>query len=122
MKILLIDDTRSPSHIEDVDSANGRPYAENKHDIDIAKSAKNGIEMLLSKKYDLLLLDHDLGSTETGSNVLDFIENNIGSCPPVVRLVTANIIAGPMMLNRLKRLKNSDLIKDCSWIKPFKGT
>jgi CheY-like chemotaxis protein len=121
MKILLIDDVRSPSDIEDGDIVNGKTYAQNKHSIEIAKTAEAGTYALSHNVYDILLLDHDLGEGKNGSDVLDFIEQNPEKAPKTIRLVTANIVAGPLMLNRLNKLKNKNLIKECSWIRPFRG-
>ena len=120
MKILLIDDTRVPSDIKDSESSENGTY-QRYSDLTLVKSAESGIELLKQNQYDVLLLDHDLGEGLTGMDVVSAMEKGEVILPSKVRIVTANIIAGPIMLNALKRMQREKLIEECSWIKPFRG-
>lgn len=121
MKILLIDDTRSPSDIKDEESTEQGTYQKYGQAVTVVKSAEEGIELLKHTYYDVVLLDHDLGSGATGMSVVSAMERGELVMPLKVRIVTANIIAGPIMLNILQRMRRDKLIQDCSWIKPFRG-
>lgn len=57
-----------------------------RYDFTIVKSADEAIDLLAKKKYDLVMLDHDLGDGyKTGTDVAEFIatlpeEGRPGSC------------------------------------------
>ena len=86
MNILLIDDVR--------DMACDK----------VARTYEEGIECLKSKKWDLLLLDHDLGEEKTGYDVMCWLEENTQHLPNRIELVTANPVGRKRMLTVINKL------------------
>lgn len=112
--ILLIDDRRDPENIRDPHTA------ENYFDpqkVEIARTGEIGIEKLKSQKWEILLLDHDLGSGISGMGVLNFLEVNKECMPSRIYLVTANVVSGPLMYEIIEEWHNLDLIKNHYWIR-----
>lgn len=74
MKTLLIDDIRT------IPLANTT-----------ARSFKEGVDQLRRKKWDLLLLDHDLGEFEkTGYDVMVFLKENQSFAPKMILCISDN--------------------------------
>lgn len=119
-RILLIDDQREPGWIvnpdADWDSGPFEPKYKSE-DVEVSRTGELGIEKLKEQKYDLLLLDHDLGSGKDGNDVLNFLIDHPEHLPEKIYLVTANIIAGPKMVEKLKDLKKEGKIKEHRWIR-----
>lgn len=121
-KILLIDDVREPQWIPDPDGDDSNFMDRSKYqveDVEIARTAEEGIEKLQDQKWDLVLLDHDMGAGKNGMDVLKFLEDpdNHNHMPGKIYLVTANIIAGPDMMRLLKKFEGAALIKAYDWIR-----
>lgn len=88
MKILLIDDQRTKSYIS---STYGIDVTQ------VAKTYQEGIEQLqIGGPWDALLLDHDLSSYDdngkelTGTDIMNFLEQNQDLLPKQIILVTSN--------------------------------
>ena len=89
-KILLIDDTRNLSEI-------------------IARTYDSGIFLLQLYKWDLLLLDHDLGCFKdgkeyTGYDILCWLEEHPEHLPKEIKLVTKNPVGKKRMEQVIKKL------------------
>lgn len=97
MKVLLIDDVRLPSYIA---STYGIDVT------DVAKNYEQGIEKLKEGGWDLLCLDHDLGGidSETGYDVMCFLEENQQYLPKDILFVTANPVGRKNMLMVYRKL------------------
>ena len=121
-KILLIDDVREPQWIPDPDGDNSNFMVRPKYkaeDVEIARTAEEGIEKLKEQKWDLILLDHDMGLGKNGMDVLKFLMNPDGNqhIPKKIYLVTANVVAGPNMMSLLEAFKKEGLLEDFTWIR-----
>lgn len=88
MKVLLIDDIRTPVFIKNTYGCDVTHYATNYQD---------GIKMLTEQgPFDLLCLDHDLASYDengkelTGYDVMLFLESNLEFLPKDFWWVSAN--------------------------------
>lgn len=114
IKVILIDDVRHPEWITNPET--DQEY--NSLDVEIARNGEQGIELLKKKQYETLLLDHDMGVGITGMDVIKFLEENPEYLPPKIYLVTANITAGPLMLEYLKRWFKDGKILAYKWITP----
>jgi hypothetical protein len=115
-KILLIDDQRKPRFIKDPDDTENYGYYKD-NQVEVAINGEIGIEKLKSQKWDLLLLDHDLGyDCLTGMGVLNFLEINREYMPKKIYLVTANYTSGALMAKIIKQWKQEGLIEDSFWI------
>ncbi len=100
MKILLIDDLRTPSFIL-------KHYGYTV--TDIATSYQTGIRQLENEQFDLLLLDHDIASwvdgiERTGYHVLCWLEENPQHLPKKIVLVTSNPVGQQRMKDLIARL------------------
>ncbi len=101
MKVLLIDDMRTPEFIE------------TKYGLEVttlAKTFAGGINMLKADKWDVLLLDHDLASWDdegtelTGYKVMLFLEENPEYLPGKIILVTSNPVGRAKMQTVIDKL------------------
>lgn len=107
MRVLLIDDIRNEVFIAAT------------YGIEVSHVAKNftqGIISLVSQKWDLLLLDHDLSSyvedvEKTGYDVMLFLEKNPEYLPGEIMLVTSNPVGRDKMNVVIKILKEQGLLK-----------
>ncbi len=87
MKTLLIDDTKTLPADR------------------IARNYADGIKALHEERWDLLLLDHDLGCFDengkelTGMDILKWIAENRGYAPEKIGIVTMNIVARKQMFD-----------------------
>lgn len=118
MRVIIIDDTRDAHNIKDAETGDGT-YAKYKC-VDLFRDAASAIINLKEFQYDIMLLDHDLGNGPSGMKVIDSIkEDPLIKIPKKIRIITGNIIAGPIMLLELQRLYNDNKIQEYSWIKPF---
>lgn len=97
MRVLLIDDLRTIGYIS---STYGIDVT------DIAITGDLGIERLKEGNWDLVLLDHDLGSAtdKTGYDVMCFLEENSQYLPKEIFLVTANPVGRHNMQVVIDRL------------------
>ena len=87
MKTLLIDDKKV--------SGTTMPQADK-----TARSLKAGLEALAEEKWELLLLDFDLGEFgETGLNVLEFLKDNPQHRPEHIWLVS-NYFEGTLQMSK----------------------
>ncbi len=81
----------------------------------VARNYFDGIKLLESQKWELLLLDHDLasydenGKEKTGYDVMCWLEQNSQHLPAKIKLVTSN----PVGRQRMQQVINS-LYKDRS--------
>jgi len=107
-QVLLIDDTRDE----------GSPNIRMRLDI-IARNYWAGIECLKMKKWDLLLLDHDLNSFEdpkdghsekTGYHIMLFLEEFPEYLPKEIILVTSNPVGRVRMQQAIDSLKKRKLL------------
>lgn len=110
LKVLLIDDVRNPEFIPNPHGSNNEPYK----NVTIARNAEEGIERLKEQKWDVLLLDHDMGYGKNGMDVLRFLEDpdNHKHMPKRIYLVTANVVERPKMLAMLKKFWGALLIEE----------
>lgn len=117
MKVLLIDDLRMPSWIDKTYDDNGNVSEKFSDDTTvIARTPEIGIHQLTNDgPWDVLLLDHDMGSSKTGYDVLCFLEENTHLLPKNIILVTANTSGGMKMQQCLERLKELGLIDGWDW-------
>jgi CheY-like chemotaxis protein len=120
MRVLLIDDVRVPEYIQDPDNGvhpDYKNYSEGNHEITIARSGEEGVILLGKNEYDVLLLDHDMGTYNmTGMGVIRYLEDNLDRIPKRVYLVTANSVMGPIMLEHLQRWFKDGRIERYEWI------
>jgi CheY-like chemotaxis protein len=100
MKILLIDDMRTKSYIA---STYGIDVTE------VAKTYQEGIKQLeIGGPWDALLLDHDLSSYDdngkelTGTDIMNFLEQNPDLLPKKIICVSAN----PVGKRRIEEIIN----------------
>lgn len=114
MKILLIDDMREAQYVRNPMRTDGALF--DNGDVVTARTVEQGLELLRQDDYDLLLLDHDMGD-RNGMEVLSFLEGWPGHIPRNIFLVTANIVAGPRMMDVLKRFYEKGYIRDYGWIR-----
>jgi len=108
MRVLLIDDNRTPALIK------------NTYNIDVTVqgwSYTEGLELLINNQpFDILLLDHDLASYDnngvekTGLDVMYFLEAHPQHTPKEIMFVTANPVGRQNMQNVYKRIKKGRLV------------
>jgi CheY-like chemotaxis protein len=110
--ILLIDDYRDPDGIPK-DMYGDEYYSVD--EVEVARTYQAGIDQLQAAKWDMLLLDNDLGEEKQGRDILKFLEENIELLPKRIFLVTANPVAGHSMMLGLIRLEELGLIEECGW-------
>lgn len=72
MKILIVDDLRTPDGI----GYQAFPFAAH-CDWDLALNYQEAIKMLTDKEYDYITLDHDLGEEKTGYDVACWLEREL---------------------------------------------
>ena len=111
-KILMIDDTKDPGYFRNYDT--GNLYT--KDEVEICRTGEGGIVKLKEKKWDVLLLDHDLGDGITGMQVLNFLQVNKKAMPERIYLITFNTVSGPLMYDIIEKWHLEDLIKDHAWL------
>lgn len=70
------------------------------------RTVKEGIEALQEESWDVLFLDHDMGLTESGMDVLIWLEANLRYLPKEIRVITMNPVARPIMEERVRQLYN----------------
>jgi hypothetical protein len=93
-KILMIDDQKSPNHIDKdkwADKFEDKYYTE--EEVNVVRTYQEGIEELKKGRYSTLLLDHDLGTglgKQTGYDILMWLEKNPVFMPSKIILITAN--------------------------------
>jgi hypothetical protein len=80
VRILVIDDLRTFSEA----TSHARTFAD-------------GVTALVSEKWDKLYLDHDLGETKTGYDVMCWLEINPKCLPREIILVTSNPVGRQRM-------------------------
>jgi len=106
--VLLIDDARDEGHKK----------IHRRVDI-IARNYWTGIECLKLRKWDLLLLDHDLNSFEdiadattekTGYDIMCFLEQNPEYLPKKIELVTSNPAGRKNMQLAIDAIKRRGLL------------
>lgn len=86
MKVLLIDDQREAAHIK---SMYGIDVTE------VARTYDEGVTALQKGGWDVLLLDHDLNSypngvEKTGTDIMQFLQQNPQLLPHTITFVTMN--------------------------------
>lgn len=114
MKIILVDDVREPEWIRNPLDEECRSFKD--IDVEIARNGEIGIQRLSEEKFDMLLLDHDMGMGKNGMDVLKFLIENENQLPRMIFLVTANVVAGLRMHEMLKILHSEGKIEDFGWI------
>jgi len=107
MKTLLIDDLRNEAFIS---QTYGIEVTE------VARTYTDGVNALVTKQWDLLLLDHDLNSyvdgvEKTGYDIIVFLENNPQYMPKEIFLVTANPVGRARMQFVIDSWKRTGLLK-----------
>lgn len=114
-KILMIDDAKEASWIEKKwDEESPINYTES--EVEIARTPEIGMQLLKEKdRWDLLLLDHDLGSKTTGYNILCWLEENPEYCPKNIKLITFNPSAGLKMELALQKMEERGITKYLGW-------
>jgi len=118
MKILLIDDAKKPDNLIDPNSEYSDSFEQVKENIiSVARTGEEGIKLLECFKYDLLLLDHDLGEGMNGMAVIRWLEDYPQHLPPKVYLVTLNMPMGYVMLETLQRWFKEGKILQYHWVK-----
>lgn len=100
MKVLLIDDLRNESFINHT------------HKVivtKVARSFQEGVALLKSEKWDLVMLDHDLASFDdegvelTGTHIMTFLLDNPEYRPKDILFVTNNYHGFQRMKSILER-------------------
>jgi len=87
MNVLLIDDIR---HV---------PVATK-----VARTFQEGIDALQSQKWDILLLDHDLGEEKSGYDVMCWLEQNPDHLPGEIACVSANPVGKARIEQVIRKL------------------
>jgi hypothetical protein len=77
----------------------------------VARTFKDGIKQLKSSKWELLLLDHDLGCFDektgiekTGYDIICWLEKNPNRLPKKIELVTSNPVGRQRMAKVIEHL------------------
>ena len=99
MKILIVDDIRTP---ENIFLADATLALYDDVEWDVAINHDHAIRKLKANRYDVVTLDHDLGEEKTGYEVACWLEWNIimkDYKAPVIRVHSAN----PVGRNRIKQ-------------------
>ena len=98
MKILYVDDIRNP-----------KMWNNNLDEVTIARTYEQALKNLLSFKFDIIDLDHDLAEEKTGYDIVKFIvENKIFA--PTIYLHTANPVGRYNMKGMLERYTKSKVL------------
>ena len=117
-KILMIDDTKQPEWFKyHFDINDDEPFKFNDENTTIARTGEEGMQLLGAWKWDVLLLDHDLGMGMNGMDVLKKLANMDDLIPPTIILITNNIIAGPNMMHFLGDMQKHGMIEHHDWIR-----
>ena len=121
-KVLLIDDQREPKWITNPDGEKNRSNMHPKYtdeEVHVCRTTEIGLEDLVKQKWDVLLLDHDMGPGMSGMYVLYFLmdEENAEHMPNRIYLVTANIVSGPLMYEIIRDWKREGKIEEHGWIR-----
>ena len=122
-KVLLIDDQREPDWIQNPDKEipegkTTRPrYTD--EETRICRTTEEGLDVIKEQKWDVLLLDHDMGPGKSGMHILYFLmeEENAQYMPEKIYLVTANVVSGPLMYEIIRDFKRDGKIKEFGWIR-----
>ena len=117
-KILLIDDQRRPEDIAtgDLDES-GKLKRFKAEEVQVARTYNEGIKLLSEHRYDLLLLDHDLGDPHgNGYDVMCWLEENSKHLPAGIKLVTANGPGGQRMLQVITKLEDEGKTTYKGWV------
>ena len=113
MRILMIDDERCRFD----EFVKNNPHAE------VCEYAPNftlGVTYLASFRYDLVLLDHDLGEEKTGQDIVSCIANNASRFASTAFIVhSLNRPAAVEMGRTLKQAGLRAAVKPFYWQKPI---
>jgi DNA-binding response OmpR family regulator len=117
-KILLIDDQRLPKDIATGNlDENNKLERFKREDVQVARTFKEGIKELSEHRYDLLLLDHDLGDPDgNGYDVMCWLEEHSEHLPAGIKLVTANGAGGQRMLRVIQKLEEAGKTTYKGWV------
>ena len=75
-------------------------------DVEISRSYEDGLAKLQSQKWDLLLLDHDLGGDKTGYDLMNWLEMNPEHSPSVIRVISFNPSGASRMIEVIKAMES----------------
>ena len=117
MKILIIDDKKSPLGIFKNENIDFDPTLD---EILLTKNALDGIEALRKNKIDLCLIDFHLNDGFDGSFVIEFLKNNSEFLPTVTFSISADLIERNNMDEQLKEIYKTEN-KPNSLIKLFEN-
>jgi response regulator of citrate/malate metabolism len=72
----------------------------------VARNYEEGIKALKEEKWDLLLLDHDLGQEDgkDGTGIMNWLEENQEYLPGKIELVTSNPVGRDRMNTIIKKI------------------
>lgn len=112
-RILMIDDQKQPNFFYKFGESGDEKYQE--ADVVIARTYKDGMKLLQEQKWDLVLLDHDLGGAQTGYDIVNWLEANPEKCPAKVGLITFNTSAGFKMEQALLKMEERGVTKYVGW-------
>jgi hypothetical protein len=109
-------------------------YAEFKDGDGIARTFERGIEMLKQKRWDLLLLDHDLGclnnkgdcpppnkpcmkwkpdcESKTGYDIMLWLDENREHLPKEIRCISWNPVGGDNIRDMINRIYNKNDLRE----------
>lgn len=114
-KILMIDDAKECIHIvKDLYADFSEKYYQ-ENEVHVVRTYKEGIDELKKKTYDTLLLDHDLGGTKTGYDILCWLETNAEFIPKNIFLISNNPVGVKNMAVVLDKLLSEGKIIQWSW-------
>ncbi len=105
MATLMIDDVRKPDFVRLTDDGPVSVQVDK-----VCRTYDEGLSALKSQKWDVLLLDHDLGDPDpkkTGYGIMCWIEANPDQKPGEIVLITANVVGRKNMEMVIKKLYNS---------------
>ena len=81
---------------------------ERNYDADrVARTFEDGIKALQEERWDVVMLDHDLGDPDpakTGYGICNWLENNPERQPDIVQLVTSNAVGRDRMKLALEKM------------------
>jgi CheY-like chemotaxis protein len=116
-RVLMIDDTKEVNwvpkpgqHWDDP----ARRFTE--EEVQVARTFEEGLELLQEEgRWDLLLLDHDLGGPKTGYDIMCFLEEKPFYCPKEIMLITYNPAGGLRMEQVVKKMEEREQTKYAGW-------
>lgn len=77
-------------------------------EIKIARTYKEGLKSLIEDKWDILLLDHDLGGIKDGMDILDYLEMQVlyhdERIPKKIIIITRNLAEKRKMEDLAKKI------------------